>query len=208
MENNKTKSILCFGDSNVYGYNPQNGTRYFHNQRWTGILQEFCQNKYKIIEAGANNRTAFSDNPAGKMLTGYKILPEILNNEYDIVILAIGINDLQIQYQNTLNDFKIGITRLINLVKKSNSKTQIILVAPSFITATIKNNFFATLFDEDSIKKSHTLPKIYEQVAKENNCLYINLNNIVQTSNKDGLHYEVETHKQIAVKIFDLITKL
>lgn len=34
------KQILCFGDSNTYGYIPENGKRYAYADRWTGILSE------------------------------------------------------------------------------------------------------------------------------------------------------------------------
>ena len=34
------KNILCFGDSNTYGYNPADGSRFPENVRWTGLLQE------------------------------------------------------------------------------------------------------------------------------------------------------------------------
>lgn len=69
------KKILCFGDSNTYGFIPQSGLRYDINTRWTGILQTLCNNEFEITEAGCNNRTAFIDNPAGINQTGYKILP-------------------------------------------------------------------------------------------------------------------------------------
>ncbi len=38
------KNILCFGDSNTYGYNPENGGRYDDASRWTGILQDILRN--------------------------------------------------------------------------------------------------------------------------------------------------------------------
>ena len=31
-------TILCYGDSNTYGYNPVNGLRYPKDVRWTGCL--------------------------------------------------------------------------------------------------------------------------------------------------------------------------
>ena len=48
------KKILCFGDSNVYGFNPQNGSRYKEFERWSSLIKN---NGYEIIEAGCNNRT-------------------------------------------------------------------------------------------------------------------------------------------------------
>lgn len=39
------KTILCYGDSNTYGYNPNNGLRYPRTIRWPGHLQEILDNK-------------------------------------------------------------------------------------------------------------------------------------------------------------------
>ena len=43
-------TILCFGDSNTYGYNPKNGKRFPYDVRWTGILNEKLRAEQKEIE--------------------------------------------------------------------------------------------------------------------------------------------------------------
>ena len=35
----KMKTIVCYGDSNTYGYNPENGFRYEYEERWTTIYK-------------------------------------------------------------------------------------------------------------------------------------------------------------------------
>lgn len=195
--------VLCFGDSNTFGFNPKNGSRFNKSIRWTGILQRLCENKFHIIEAGCNNRTAFSDNPAGKMFSGYKILPELLQKDLSIVILAIGINDLQFQYNVTVNDIKNGITNLIKIIQNNNPNTKIILVSPNELTKNVlKSPIFSTLFDESSIEKSKHLAKIYKQIALENNCDFIDLKTTARTSTIDGLHFEPQEQKKIANEIF------
>ena len=202
------KNILCFGDSNTFGFNPQNGKRFDKNTRWTGILQEFCAEKYHIIEAGCNNRTAFCDNPTGNLYTGYKILPELLRNDIFCTILAIGINDLQFQYDANLDDIKNGITNLVKIVKEK-STSNIILVSPTQLTENVlKSPIFSTLFDNTSIEKSNHLAKIYEQISIENNCDFIDLNLIATPSNIDGLHFEPTEHKKIANEIYKHILAL
>lgn len=197
------KNVLCFGDSNTFGFNPENGTRYDKNTRWTGVLQTLCKDNFHIIEAGCNNRTAFSDNLAGKMFTGYKILPELLNSNLDCVILAIGVNDLQFQYNASLDDIKNGISNLVKMVKNTVQNAQIILISQTDITENVlKSPIFSTLFDKGSIEKSKHLAKIYEQIALENNCDFIDLNKIASTSVIDGLHFEPQEHKKIAIEIF------
>ena len=44
------KKILCYGDSNTFGFNPANGSRYSEEQRWSGRLKELLKPDYEIIE--------------------------------------------------------------------------------------------------------------------------------------------------------------
>lgn len=199
------KKVLCFGDSNVYGFNPKNGTRYNNTSRWSGILQEIAGTDFNIIEEGCNNRTAFTQNPAGKMMTGIEILPELLQSDLDIVILAVGINDLQFSYNNTLENFKVGIPALIHIIREKLPNAKILLLSPSKITPNILNSFFANLFDETSIEKSHHLEKIYEQIAINNNCEFLDLDKIATPSKQDGLHYEIEEHQKIANAVLEIL---
>ena len=55
------KNILCFGDSNTYGYNPADGSRFPEDVRWTGLLQEKAKRGgYRIIEEGLVGMTHLS----------------------------------------------------------------------------------------------------------------------------------------------------
>lgn len=199
------KRILCFGDSNTYGYNPHNGSRYDKNTRWTGVLQKLARENYEIVEAGGNNRTAFSDNPDGIQFTGYKLLPEYLKENYETIILAIGINDLQIFYNPTIEEFENGIRAFVSGIVEKTPDSDIIILSPSHITENILKSNFRFLFDEISIEKSKKITPIYEKIAKEYNCKLLDLNKLVNTSKIDGLHYEAEEHKKIAESVIKLI---
>lgn len=199
------KRILCFGDSNTYGYNPHNGNRYDKNTRWTGVLQKLAGENYEIVEAGGNNRTAFSDNPDGLQFTGYKLLPEYLKENYETIILAIGINDLQIFYNPAIEEFENGIRAFVSGIVEKTPDSDIIILSPSHITENILKSNFRFLFDEISIEKSKKITPIYEKIAKEYNCKLLDLNKLVNTSKIDGLHYEAEEHKKIAESVIKLI---
>lgn len=201
--NKKMRKVLCFGDSNTFGFNPQNGRRFDENTRWTGILQKLCIDRCRIVEAGCNNRTAFADNPAGKMFTGNKILPEILKDDFEYIILSLGINDLQSQYNISVEEIKNGILNLVKIVRQNLPKSKIILVSPAELTKNVlKSPVFSTLFNEKSVKKSKYLAQIYEQIAKTTDCDYVDLNKVATPSKVDGLHFEAEGHKKIATEIF------
>ena len=202
------KKILCFGDSNTYGYIPNNGARYDKNTRWTGVLSLLSHGKFKIIEGGCNNRTAFATNPAGKIFTGYEILPELLTDDFDAVVLAIGINDTQFLYNLSPIEIASGVEKLINIVKVKSPQAKIILVAPSILTVDVLNGNFACLFDRTSIEKSRQLPLLYQKIAEKQNIEFLDLNSVAKTSSLDGLHYAPEQHLKIAQVIFTILSKL
>lgn len=202
------KKILCFGDSNTYGYIPNNGARYDKNTRWTGVLSLLSHGKFEIIEGGCNNRTAFATNLAGKIFTGYEILPELLTDDFDAVVLAIGINDTQFLYNLSPIEIASGVEKLINIVKVKCPQAKIILVAPSILTEDVLNGNFACLFDRTSIEKSRQLPLLYQKIAEKQNIEFLDLNSVAKTSSLDGLHYAPEQHLKIAQVIFAMLSEL
>ena len=202
------KKILCFGDSNTYGYIPNNGARYDKNTRWTGVLSLLSHGKFEIIEDGCNNRTAFAANPAGKIFTGYEILPELLTDDFDAVVLAIGINDTQFLYNLSSIEIANGVEKLINIVKVKSPQAKILLVAPSILTDDVLNGNFACLFDRTSIEKSRQLPLLYKKIAEKQNIEFLDLNSVAKTSSLDGLHYAPEQHLKIAQAIFTILSEL
>lgn len=205
---NILKKILCFGDSNTYGYIPNNGARYDKNTRWTGVLLLLSHGKFEIIEDGCNNRTAFAANPAGKIFTGYEILPELLTDDFDVVVLAIGINDTQFLYNLSSIEIASGVEKLINIVKVKSPQAKILLVAPSILTDDVLNGNFACLFDRTSIEKSRQLPLLYQKIAEKQNIKFLDLNSVAKTSSLDGLHYAPEQHLKIAQVIFKILSEL
>ena len=197
------RKILCFGDSNTYGFNPKDGSRYDINTRWSGRLKNICE----VTEAGCNNRTAFSDNPAGDNFTGYKILPQYLKQHFDYIFVQIGINDLQKSYNVNLNDFENGMTKFFNVIKLYSTSSKVIILAPCVIKENILNSYFKLFFDENSIEKSKLILPVYKKIAKQNNYTLVDLNEITDTSNIDGLHYEPEQHKIIYNTVIQLISQ-
>ena len=55
------KEIVCYGDSNTWGYDPATGGRLPHGSRWTSVLQERLGSGYRIIPEGMNGRTTVFD---------------------------------------------------------------------------------------------------------------------------------------------------
>ena len=78
--------ILCFGDSNTYGYDPRGffGDRYGAEDRWVDLLAR--QTGHECIHAGANGREIPRGPYALRLLTEQQ--------EVDIFLVILGTNDL------------------------------------------------------------------------------------------------------------------
>ena len=73
--------ILCFGDSNTYGYDPRGpfGDRYGAGDRWVDLLA--AETGWEVINAGANGREI-------------PRRPLTEQPEADILLVMLGTNDL------------------------------------------------------------------------------------------------------------------
>lgn len=199
--------IVCYGDSNTFGFNPENGVRFDEKIRWSGILANLTQNCYEIIEEGANNRTGFVNNPSGFLYSAQRHFPKIISKikDIDIIILSIGTNDLQEQYNIGFNAIEKGLETLILCAK--NYSGNIILVPPIVLDNNVLSGYFNTFFNEESIIKSRKVGRIYKKLARVFNCRIFDFNEFARPSVIDGLHYDINSHKLIAEKLADFINK-
>lgn len=201
------KKILCFGDSNTFGYIPNNGERYGENIRWTSRLANLLGNDYQLTEAGCSNRTCFIDNPDGEIKTGYKAIKRYLPKKYDYILVAVGVNDVQLFYKPTLDEFEQGYEKFIKQIKSQND-AKIIIVAPPIVKDCVKQGTSGYQFDDESIEKSKHLPQICKTIAERNNCYFIDFNDRVQVSDADGLHYMPEAHAKIADILYEYLSNM
>jgi lysophospholipase L1-like esterase len=63
-----TKRVLCYGDSNTWGFDPVSKKRIDYQERWTGLLQNELGEAYQVLEEGLNGRTTVWNDP----IEGYK----------------------------------------------------------------------------------------------------------------------------------------
>ena len=205
--NMNMKKILCYGDSNTYGFIPSSGKRYDKDTRFGGILTSILSSDFEIIEEGMNNRTGFCRNPEGLKQSGGEYLSIYLQNhrDIDICILALGTNDFQFFYNIDENIIREGLQNLINSIRIYNPNARIIIVPPVKITQNILKSYFSMMFNQESIEKIQKMFPIFKNTAQANNCLYFDFNLITEPSDTDGLHYTKESHKLIAEHLAEFI---
>ncbi len=94
----RKKRIVCFGDSNTWGYDPVNHTRYDESTRWTMVLQSLLGEEYQLIEEGQNGRTIANPDPwewGTKCGLDYALPMIETHNPFDLLIIMLGSNDLK-----------------------------------------------------------------------------------------------------------------
>ncbi|MBR0462620.1 MAG: SGNH/GDSL hydrolase family protein [Erysipelotrichaceae bacterium] len=198
------KTVLCYGDSNTYGYNPEDMTRYPKDARWTTILDGLLPAKYEVIPEGLNGRTTAFDREGDDIKNGLRHLVPILHSHrpLDIVIFMLGTNDCNTEVDAKAKDIAEGMEKLIMKTREASLAKQsylpvIIVVAPAHISSSCKEGPFAYEFDDDSISKSIALSDEYRKLCKRHGCVFADGGDI-EVSDIDGIHLSRQGHKQLA----------
>lgn len=215
------KTILCYGDSNVWGtdpgvFDPESGLsgRLPKNVRWTGVLQNTLGEKYDVITEGISARTTNLDElvPGRPYKNGLALLPICLESHYpiDLVILWLGTNDVKIQFNRSPKQITEGLRELVVTIKTSNKGLQanspkILIVAPQ---PGLKLLTSSPQIDEAAIKKTHELAQHYKKLAQQEQCDFLDASEYVSSSTIDGIHLDRKASgvigEAIAEKVKDI----
>ncbi len=206
------KTVLCYGDSNTYGYDPANGLRYPADIRWTGVLKELLGPGYNVIEEGCNGRTTVFDDPAEGWKNGRDYLRPCLNSHkpVDIVIMMLGSNDLKRCFMADARDSAEGAGKLVDMIKEFLSVKQgyvpkIVLVSPPLIGPGIADSPFSSSFDESAVERSAGFAAEFERIAKEKGCVFFDAAPVAKASGLDSLHLSPESHRALAKALSELV---
>lgn len=215
----KKKSILCYGDSNTFGYRPTDSRRYPYDVRWTGKLSDMLGGEYQIIEAGLNSRTTVIDDDLEDDRNGLTALPLVLEMNWplDLVILMLGTNDMKERYQAEAEDIADGARMLIRKIKNLHKEKhpewmpQILLLSPLLIGEGIRDGvsgFSESFGKERAYEMSRKLAPLYQKVAMEENCSFLDAGACAKVGATDALHLEEEGHKKLAEALAGKIKEL
>ncbi len=205
------KTILCYGDSNTWGYNPANGERYGRDKRWPGVLRNTLGEDYIIIEEGLNGRTTVWDDPLGNYRNGKDYLIPCLETHcpLDLVIIMLGANDLKTRFSLPAYDIARGVGVLVDIVQRSNTgpdenAPDVLLLAPPPIAGLSE---WSEEF-QGADAKSQKFAQHYYQVAEESGCDFFDTAEVIVSSDIDGIHFEVDEHRKLGETVATLVQKI
>lgn len=204
------KQILCYGDSNTWGFMPGGAGRYGEDVRWPCRLQALLGDGYRIQENGINGRTTAFDDPASLCKNGLEGLGYALvsGKPFDLVILMLGTNDLKFV---TANRSAAGAKMLIRLLQQANEKfpgstpvfrngVRILLVSPLEIgeNAAAEGTYF---YREESLR----FPMEYAALAKETGVYFLDAAKAASPCPAEGTHLLPEGHRALAEAIAEKV---
>lgn len=172
--------ILCFGDSNTYGFDPRDfwEARYAAEDRWTDLLEKHtgCQ----VINAGSNGRT-IPTNPD----------PLISHSRYtkaDKILLMLGTNDLLqgISAEDAASKMEQFLKDILPYCR------QIVLIAPP----PLKRG--AWVPSEELVCESIQLAARYSFLAKNLGISFLDTRNWNIDLTFDGVHFTEAGHHTFA----------
>lgn len=206
----KQYQILCYGDSNTWGFRCKDATRFPGNIRWTGRLSEMLGPEFHIIEEGLCGRTSGFPDEVKPYSDGYSyLLPCLLShNPINYITVMLGTNDIKTRFQASHKDIAASIEKMLqlmlNTVNARNAGTKILLIAPVPVN---HNIVFDPEYDISAVKKSELLLPELESLAKKLQLGFLNANDFVTDLAEDGCHLTEESHKKLADAIAEKIRR-
>lgn len=195
--------ILCYGDSNTWGYiSGSDHQRYGNDERWTKVLAKLLGSDFEIIEEGLNSRTLISvdkrKDKEGRSGAEYLLPCLDTHDPIDLVIIMLGTNELKTEYYRNPKEIgeifeEIFVKKIIS--RKSvcrNTTPKLLIITPPLITK--ENPKFI-----GGKEKSEKLNDIYEDIAIRNECEF--MGNEDWEVGEDGVHLSRDGHRILASKL-------
>lgn len=199
LQTNK-KTILVYGDSNTWGLTDKM-TRYPFRVRWTSQLQRLLGNSYEVIGAGVPGGVA-GDYPQANLIKRRRSSFDLvyrLHLPVDILIIALGTNDLRHEYSRTPEQIRDDLLWYGEKVKSLNNQDG--QVVPTKVIYLLPSNCDFNLFPASSEKRSELI-RLMQQATDS-----IILADDIDLGS-DGVHFSQLGHEQMAQIVFDKIQKL
>jgi lysophospholipase L1-like esterase len=207
----RERTILCFGDSNTWGYPPGGGERLPRDIRWPGALQRLLGKGYHVIEEGLNGRTATVEHPWVERRSGRPYLLPCCRSHapLDLVIIYLGTNDLADRYQLSAADIAQACASLVRVVRaadcgRGSGMPPVLLVCPTPLGASGRD---ATEY-EAAAAKSRTLGVRFADAAEAVGAELLDLDGVVRYSEEDPMHLDADGQRALAEAVEPLARRL
>lgn len=208
------KTIVCYGDSNTWGFMPKEEfpdwthNRFDFDARWTGILQRALGPEYRVEEEGLNGRTTMFDDVLDERRNGLKYIDTCMLTKMpvDLVILMLGTNDVKEHFCATAYLIARGVGRLVERIRAGGygpggKPPEILVMAPARLGKGIADAWPGQEFGANCLEKDARLAGLYANLAKENGLHFLNAAEVAEVSPDDCVHLSAEAHQRLGARV-------
>ena len=204
------KHVLCFGDSNTWGFIPGTCKRYDEHTRWTGVLQDELGADWRIHENGQNGRTTVFPEPGKNFMTGLGALPYALDTlrPLDAIIIMLGTNDTKERFNASATCIGIGMERLAmkaeTVAAWRGGKPNILIVAPPHIGAGHNDPAMGASCHATSMGVAEE----YRRRCAAHGWAFLDAEGVAEFNTVDYMHLSRLGHSQLAAALAPLVREL
>lgn len=183
------KRVLIYGDSNVWGENLA-GPRIPYYLRWVNRLRRSLKNDYEMMASGVCGRVAGDFRSNKQECNGKSAFAKIYKDagRIDIVIIALGTNDLQVRFNRSVDDIINDLLWYKSVLRESEL---VYILPPNFSVADDSGPEF-------TIESQKLRSQVIANKEKLTNCIIVD--NIELS---DGIHFSATGHKLMS----DIVSK-
>ncbi|MGN0193752.1 MAG: GDSL-type esterase/lipase family protein [Pseudoramibacter sp.] len=207
------KKIICYGDSNTYGYDPRNGggDRYDEAHRWPEVMAAALTEKGKAVEvvnSGFPGRTLSTVLFPDYYGNGTDLFSTSMKGQapFDWLFVMLGSNDCL--RPDTVEQITARMAELIQKAQKApwwREKPNVLLMAPpqigrmSDLSADNYLSGYCAALGETTLagfaKKSRALRAAYRTLAEKAQLRFFDAGEIVQGCSVDYIHLTEDSQR-------------
>jgi len=187
-------TIVCFGDSNTWGYMPgSDGERFPPDVRWPARLATALGDEAEVVAEGLNGRTATIESPVAEGRNGLPYLVPCLRSHapVDVLVIYLGTNDAY-----WLEPIMVAgsIGRLVKAARTAEAgpgrgaPKVLVICPPPF--------------------GGHELAPAFREVCDQLACELLDLDGVATYSGLDGTHLEQAGHFAVAAAVEERIRRM
>lgn len=205
--------ILCIGDSNTWGYNPEDGSQ--HTNRWTKVLAGLMPEN-KIIEEGMCGRTLLTVDPYEPQWCGIDTLPGIIDahKTADIVVVMLGTNELKTEFKCSAEYIAQGIEAFVKMLQnpyswESGRIPRILIVSPILLRDEIVvKGGICDQFDKNGLEQSKQMAQKIRNVCESYGVEFMDAARFAEASLTDAIHMDEVNHIKLGNAIYQKLCEI
>jgi len=205
------RTVLCYGDSNTWGYDPATRTRFPPHARWTGVLAARLGAEFRVVEEGLNGRTTRWDDSIEPGRNGLTSLRPCIDSHLplDLIVVMLGTNDLKRRFNLSASDIAQSAAELTEMAWRfaqapDGSQARVLLVAPPAVSTLTE---FDQMFD-GAREKSRQFSRYFRLAAGWRHLPFFDAGSVIVSSEKDGIHFDADEHRKLGEALADEVHRL